>query len=197
MIQQEKMCIKIIDKMEAPEEEKAQLDNIRELCTSIFPLSYPSAFYEKLLKSDAKAYLVIEDEAPVGIVSFKMVTPSYSWRPTAKDGACREPCPSCVKRTDVTPDNVRENFIYVSMFGLIEGKRGKGYGYNMLKVIEETALQKKLEHIILHVQVSNLKAIEFYYKQGFKLVKIVKEYYYNIFPRDAFLLRKCLYIQRE
>ena len=48
---------------------------------------------------------------------------------------------------------------------------------------------KEIKYINLHVQVSNETAKNFYLRNGFKMEKIVENYYTDVEPRDAFYLK--------
>ncbi|KAI5191641.1 N-alpha-acetyltransferase 50 [Nematocida sp. AWRm77] len=175
--------------------EYADVEEIKEMNRQIFPVVYYQDFYNELFGENARTCLVRERGAgkSVGLFSVRFTKPSmWGWSEPSKTEQERG-CASCLERGDVTEEEVKHKFVYVVLLGLLESERRKGFGRMMVESIEKIAEETGMDHILLHVQVSNLSAIEFYYKLGFKLVKHVKDYYVNIHPRDAFLLRKCLY----
>ena len=50
-----------------------------------------------------------------------------------------------------------------------------------------------INKIILHVQISNEDALNFYERHGFTNVELVERYYKNIDPADAYLLVKTFF----
>lgn len=60
-----------------------------------------------------------------------------------------------------------------------EFKRSK-IGSRMMEQVKELAKSKdEILSISLHVWVKNQSAIDFYKKQGFEIIQIIKEYYAN------------------
>ncbi|KAI5180175.1 N-alpha-acetyltransferase 50 [Nematocida sp. AWRm80] len=164
----------------------SMIDSIKSLNQKIFPITYPADFYKNMFKENMLTELMYSpgEDMLVGILSVKIVKASI-WG-TGEPNKCQE----CAFGKDT-----EDPYLYVAIFGLLEEYRGIGLGKTMLSRIKEIARTKEIHHIMLHVQVSNMKAIEFYYKQGFKLIEYIKDYYHKIFPKDAFLLRKCLCIK--
>lgn len=71
-----------------------------------------------------------------------------------------------------------------------ENSRRKGYGSRLLKRAEEILNDYGIELYDLQVDVSNGKAILFYKKHGFNLVRTLRNYYAN--GHDAYLMVKQL-----
>jgi len=69
-----------------------------------------------------------------------------------------------------------------------EDSRRKGYGTQLLKRAEEILGDYGIELYDLQVDVSNVKAIRFYKKHGFTLVRTLHNYYAN--GHDAYLMVK-------
>jgi [ribosomal protein S18]-alanine N-acetyltransferase len=69
-----------------------------------------------------------------------------------------------------------------------ENSRRKGYGSQLLKRAEEILNDYGIELYNLQVDVSNGKAILFYKKHGFNVVRTLRNYYAN--GNDAYLMAK-------
>jgi ribosomal-protein-alanine N-acetyltransferase len=69
-----------------------------------------------------------------------------------------------------------------------EEYKGKSIGGKLLNIVENTFIKEDINEIYLEVRVSNHKAMQFYKKQGYKHIKIKKEYYSN--GEDAALYGK-------
>ncbi|OAG28805.1 hypothetical protein NEDG_00944 [Nematocida displodere] len=161
-----------------------KISRIKEVNQKIFPVVYHNDFYQKLFAEDVQTFMLeafpadqVSESVYAGIVSVRIAKQASEHR-KREDTLC------------VCGNN--ESSIYVILLGVIEALRGQGYGKGLVSKIEEIARDNSIDHIVLHVQVSNLRAIEFYHKLGFKLIRLVKDYYSNVMPRDAFLLRRCL-----
>jgi ribosomal-protein-alanine N-acetyltransferase len=72
-----------------------------------------------------------------------------------------------------------------------ENVRRKGYGSRLLLRAEEILKDYGIEFYDLQVDVSNRKAILFYKKYGFNIVRTLRRYYAN--GNDAYLMVKDLY----
>jgi ribosomal-protein-alanine N-acetyltransferase len=72
-----------------------------------------------------------------------------------------------------------------------ENVRRKGYGSRLLLRAEEILKDYGIEFYDLQVDVSNRKAILFYKKHGFNIVRTLRRYYAN--GNDAYLMIKDLY----
>lgn len=64
-----------------------------------------------------------------------------------------------------------ENFIYYDDFSVEENYRNKGIGSLLMKEAENYAECKGINKIVLHAEKSNKKAIGFYEKRGFTLLR--------------------------
>lgn len=168
-----------------------RIEEIKEAVQNIFPVLYSSDFYRKLFSKDTFLQLLCspEDEKIVGLVAIRLST-VYALE-LHKD--VRNTPNKCTCELEGTEEN--DKIIYVILLGVLEKHRGSGYGRLLLKEVESISVAYGIRHILLHVQTSNLRAIDFYYKSGFMLVKLMQNYYNNVYPKDAFLLRKCLYSQ--
>ncbi|KAI5192240.1 N-alpha-acetyltransferase 50 [Nematocida minor] len=172
-----------------------RMDEIKSSVESIFPVVYHTDFYTKLFSKDTFMQILCTpaDNKIIGLFALRLSTEQ-----TVDLGGANVDCAECLDSgsNDFNLDTVREKkFMYVILLGVVEKFRGGGYGKILLREIDSISVAYGIRHIMLHVQISNLRAIEFYYKSGFKLVKLINNYYNNVYPKDAFLLRKCLYSQ--
>jgi len=55
--------------------------------------------------------------------------------------------------------------------------RNMGIGSNLLKTLEKEVEKMNIEKIILQVEVSNKTAVEFYLKRGYRISRLIKNYY--------------------
>jgi ribosomal-protein-alanine N-acetyltransferase len=78
-----------------------------------------------------------------------------------------------------------EDELHILNIAVKPDKRRRGYGEMLLKYILNF-FQKKLKFVYLEARVSNINAIDFYLKRGFKNVGIRKKYYPN--GEDAVLM---------
>jgi len=171
------------------------IDEMKRISDRIFPIIYHQDFYEKLFSNTTEVYLVKNRTQNIGIFAVRIIKPAFPWIFGKNDGVTKDVCSICKKRKDTTKEALEKRFVYIIIIGLLPDERSKGYGGVMIRKIEEITSKHGMEHIVLHVQASNVQAMSFYYRIGFKLVAHVKDYYCNIEPKDALLLRKCLYQQ--
>ena len=63
--------------------------------------------------------------------------------------------------------NEHGGFLYLDDFSVAEVYRGKGMGTALIKAAEEYAHENDIRSIVLHVDVNNLKALQFYECLGY------------------------------
>lgn len=71
------------------------------------------------------------------------------------------------------------NSLYISNFIVSQKERRKGIGKHLLEKIIEHAKNKKIRLIELETQNTNVPAIKFYQKQGFKITGLKSNLYDN------------------
>lgn len=80
---------------------------------------------------------------------------------------------------------------YVFTFGILQHFRCMGFGSQswllLEKLVSEMLFSKTIE---LHVHCTNMKAIEFYKKHGFKIKSMVENYYEDLPCNSAYFLEK-------
>lgn len=82
---------------------------------------------------------------------------------------------------------------YIYTFGIIEKFRGKGIGTLFWEKLESFLIEHcSCSEIFLHVQVTNLKAIHFYKRNGFAILEKIDDYYEGMPCNTAYLMNKCL-----
>lgn len=84
--------------------------------------------------------------------------------------------------------------IYIFTFGILQKFRNRGIGSRLWREVELLIIDTfKCCNIELHVNVSNLKAIHFYRKQGFEIKDRIEDYYEGLPDNGAYLLKKTLF----
>lgn len=79
----------------------------------------------------------------------------------------------------------------IATIGVARSFQHQGYGQQMMDWITETALEKGCENISLEVRVSNRRARRLYFKNGYSIVNMRKDYYEDN-HEDAYLMVKPL-----
>jgi len=83
--------------------------------------------------------------------------------------------------------------LYIMTLGCLAPYRRRGIGSIMLEhVLNYVEKVGNFHSILLHVQVNNQSAIDFYKKFGFEIVETKEQYYKRIEPADAHVLMKVL-----
>ncbi|KAI7878516.1 N-alpha-acetyltransferase 50, NatE catalytic subunit, partial [Lichtheimia hyalospora FSU 10163] len=81
--------------------------------------------------------------------------------------------------------------IYIMTLGVLAPYRHLGLGSQLLThVIRHASRVPRYAYIYLHVQITNQAALSFYQKHGFHIIGMEKNYYRDIEPRDAYILRR-------
>mmetsp|Transcript_25084 Transcript_25084/g.84102 ORF Transcript_25084/g.84102 Transcript_25084/m.84102 type:complete len:126 (-) Transcript_25084:253-630(-) len=81
--------------------------------------------------------------------------------------------------------------LYILTLGVLAPYRRLGIGAKMLQhMLSKAAAQPDIKEAYLHVQVGNEAAKAFYEVQGFTQGPVVKNYYKDIEPPDAWLFSK-------
>ncbi|WUR03515.1 N-alpha-acetlytransferase 50 (NAT5) [Vairimorpha necatrix] len=88
--------------------------------------------------------------------------------------------------------NIKNNTeCYIMTFGILEMYRNMGLGSQCIKILEEYVVrQYRVTYLRLHVHTGNIKGINFYKKNSYKIIKIEEVYYKNIEPTSAYILYK-------
>nr|CAG4650514.1 EOG090X0ED2 [Sida crystallina] len=143
------------------------LQQLKKLNQVVFPVSYNDKFYKDILEAGELAKLAYYNDIVVGAV------------------CCR---------IDVLDGSKR---LYIMTLGCLAPYRRRGIGSIMLQhVLNYVEKAGNFQSILLHVQVNNQSAIDFYKKFGFEIVETKEQYYKRIEPADAHVLMKVLRVQR-
>ena len=67
--------------------------------------------------------------------------------------------------------------------------QGKGIGFSLLKKLVEIFRKKEMKRVLLTVHPKNKPALELYYKLGFELKELVKDYFGDESPRYVLKLK--------
>uniref|UniRef100_A0A6G1SQA7 N-terminal methionine N(alpha)-acetyltransferase NatE n=1 Tax=Aceria tosichella TaxID=561515 RepID=A0A6G1SQA7_9ACAR len=141
---------------------KHNVQLLRRLNQTIFPVSYNDKFYREVLGSGQLAKLAFFNDVVVGVVCCRL---------DMVDGG---------------------KHLYIMTLGCLYTYRRLGIGTTMLKHVIDFASKKSVDYIYLHVQSSNTGAIEFYSKFGFEIVGVKEDYYKKIEPSSALVLKKVM-----
>jgi|Deesub1362A_J573_1020465.scaffolds.fasta_scaffold01025_2 ribosomal-protein-alanine N-acetyltransferase len=80
--------------------------------------------------------------------------------------------------------------VRIAMFAVLPGYRGKGIGSALYAEFERVARKRGFRIMRLEVRTGNRRAVEFYRRRGFMVVKVLKGYYRN--GDDAYVMVKTL-----
>eukprot|EP01062_Namystynia_karyoxenos_P028922 TRINITY_DN21833_c0_g1_i1.p1 TRINITY_DN21833_c0_g1~~TRINITY_DN21833_c0_g1_i1.p1 ORF type:complete len:255 (+),score=77.15 TRINITY_DN21833_c0_g1_i1:76-765(+) len=118
---------------------------------------------------------------------------SYSWLAHFMDVLVGDCCARLepVAAEDGAKEAPKLRRLYIVTLGVLEPYRGRGIGAYLLRALMRDAYQRQeADHIALHVQTTNQKAIAFYEHFGFERRGTVPEYYAQLEDRDAYLLER-------
>uniref|UniRef100_A0A6G1S5B6 N-terminal methionine N(alpha)-acetyltransferase NatE n=1 Tax=Aceria tosichella TaxID=561515 RepID=A0A6G1S5B6_9ACAR len=151
-----------MDRIEIGDITEENVKPVRRQCQTIFPVNYNDKFYRKLIGSGQLAKLAYFDGVLAGVVCCRLEL--------ADDG----------------------KHLYIVTLGCLFTYRRRGIGTAMLRHVIDYAAEKGVDDIYLHVQSSNTVAIQFYKKFGFEINGVVEDYYKNIEPSSALILKKVM-----
>jgi ribosomal protein S18 acetylase RimI-like enzyme len=148
------------------------VEQLRRLNTACFPVSYNDSFYRDVVHRQN-----------IGLNKF------CYWNGFVVGAAC-------ARVEDVSEDRQR---LYIMTLGVLAAYRGRGAGSQLIQSLldyfdqEKDGELKKVDEIVLHVQISNHDAIRFYTQRfGFVQGEMVENYYRRIDPPHCYLLSKKL-----
>merc|ERR1712012_1469630 len=134
---------------------------LRKVNTVVFPVSYHDKFYKDVLEAGELAKLAFYNDIVVG-------------------GVCCRVDTSAVGKK-----------LYIMTLGCLAPYRRLGIGTKMLEhVLDIVEKDGNFDSVVLHVQVSNEGALQFYKNFGFEIVETKEAYYKRIEPADAHVLEK-------
>merc|ERR1711879_592262 len=137
----------------------------------VFPIVYHDKFYKDVLEAGELAKLAYYNDVVVGAVCCRIDLTQAS-----EDGS-----------------QLAKRKLYIMTLGCLAPYRRLGIGTKMLRhVVDIVEKDGNFDSVVLHVQVSNDVALEFYKKFGFNIVETKEQYYKRIEPADAHVLEKFL-----
>lgn len=81
---------------------------------------------------------------------------------------------------------------HITNIAIIKKLRRKGYGRKLLKFIEKIAATHRIKKISLEVRRSNRIAQDMYKKYGYKVIRVLENYYKEEEKEDALVMEKKL-----
>ncbi|KAK4524940.1 hypothetical protein GAYE_SCF07G2843 [Galdieria yellowstonensis] len=143
------------------------LEQLKKLNSSIFPIRYGDRFYEEVLRAHPD-----------------LVKLAYYHDFLIGAYCCRK---------EVSSD--KQIKIYILTIGVLAPYRERGVGTQLLQSILQlvkTERWKDVTEIYAHVQTSNEEALRFYQKNGFEIGEKKTNYYKDIDPPDCYVVyKKC------
>jgi ribosomal protein S18 acetylase RimI-like enzyme len=135
----------------------------------VFPIVYHDKFYKDVLEAGELAKLAYYNDVVVGAVCCRI-----DLTPASEDGS-----------------QLAKRKLYIMTLGCLAPYRRLGIGTKMLRhVMDIVEKDGNFDSVVLHVQVSNDVALEFYKRFGFEIVETKEAYYKRIEPADAHVLEK-------
>jgi N-alpha-acetyltransferase 50 len=161
---------------------------LRKLNAVIFPVAYSDKFYAGVLETPALARLG-PSQWRVGCVRALAGADGDGRRHTGYFNDCAVAA-VCVRK-EPQPDKTVH--LYIMTLGVLAPYRHLGVGAALLAYVHELAAQTPLvTSVYLHVQAGNDEALRFYTRHGFAVAETVPDYYKNVTPTEAMVLRKPL-----
>lgn len=144
------------------------VQQLRDINEKLFPVKYGDAFYEYVT------------DAPEG----------YCILAFTDDGTAAGAV--CCELEEVKISGKRRYRLCILTIGVLEEYRRSKLGTLLLKSVITQARKDRLAYVYLHVHSCNTTAQRFYFKHGFEVAKLVRNYYSQLNPPHSFLLRKQL-----
>ena len=140
--------------------DKNNIEQMRQLNNLSLPVRYQNGFYGRILHKMRHGRFAYYNDFIVGAIS---------WKYDAIEN---------------------QKAVYIMTITVLDEYKRYGIGSQLLKELINIHKQiKEIDFIYLHVQVNNDLALSFYTKSNFENVKTIENYYTDIEPRDAFLLK--------
>lgn len=144
------------------------LPKVIEINEKVLPENYPFYFYELLYKNYPKSFLIAKIEEK--IVGYVMCRVEHSFRMGV-----------------FLPHFSKIG--HVVSIGILPEYRRLGIGTSLMeKAMDALKTHYFCDYIYLEVRVSNIPAIKFYEKLGFKINRVIKGYYKD--GEDAYVMDK-------
>lgn len=141
-------------------------EQLRLINTTCFPITYADGFYKDIVKAKNESLnkFAYHNGFIIGAI------------------CCR----------------VQENSVYIMTLGVLPSYRGRKVGSKLVQSVLDYAASEEskklvkegINEVMLHVQISNQDAINFYERLGFEKGEMVENYYKRIDPPHCYILRK-------
>lgn len=141
-------------------------EQLRLINTTCFPITYADGFYKDIVKAKNESLnkFAYHNGFIIGAI------------------CCR----------------VQENSVYIMTLGVLPSYRGRKVGSKLVQSVLDYAASEEskklvkegINEVMLHVQISNKDAINFYERLGFEKGEMVENYYKRIDPPHCYILRK-------
>ncbi|VDD79181.1 unnamed protein product [Mesocestoides corti] len=142
------------------------INQLRIINRTVFPVNYTDKFYTDLLKQPQLCRLAYFNDIVVGAVCYRIEKVAGS-------------------------DNLKK--CYIMTLGCLAPYRRYGIGSMLLRhVLHKCMKNKQIQSVYLHVHIENEEAIRFYQKFDFLITDKVENYYHRLSPQDAYILEKQL-----
>lgn len=136
------------------------------------PTTYSESWYKSALESDQIVKLAFYSELPVGNIKAKAIkfSPKQTFenitntKETANSGSDSQP-------------KILPNAVYIETLAVLASYQNLGIGSKLLAYVLEETKKRFIHEIVLHVQASNTKVVDWYLKKGFSKKEEVKDYY--------------------
>ncbi|KAG4087745.1 acyl-CoA N-acyltransferase [Neocallimastix lanati (nom. inval.)] len=181
---------------------KNNIDDLRKVYVSTFPLSYNSEFYSDILNIYPKALsrVATYHNIVVGGICCRLEKKTLrdinqGLSPTNSSGYDLSFSQQINQLNTLKLLNTYS--CYIMAIAVLEPYQSLSIGSRLMSyIIKYCENDKSISSINLHVHVKNDKAIKFYKKYGFYQKEFIKDYYYNnpnIIPPDVYYFQKDLY----
>jgi ribosomal protein S18 acetylase RimI-like enzyme len=139
---------------------KNNFEQMRQLNNLSLPVRYQNGFYARILGKLRHGRFAYYNDIIVGAIS---------WKYDLIEG---------------------HRAVYIMTITVFEDYKRYGIGTQLLQeLINIHKDMKEIDFIYLHVQINNELALSFYTKNKFEIVKTIKDYYTDIEPKDAYLVK--------
>ena len=140
--------------------DKNNFEQMRQLNNLSLPVRYQNGFYARILNKMRHGRFAYYNDFIVGAISWKY---------------------------DLIEN---QRAVYIMTITVLEEYKRYGIGTQLLQELINIHKQiKEIDFIYLHVQINNDLALKFYTRSNFENVKTIENYYTDIEPRDAYLLK--------
>jgi N-alpha-acetyltransferase 50 len=167
---------------------QSNLISFRRIFKTLLPVRYPDKTYAKILANEAQnqiARVVVwrDAKAPPAACS------AESSRGVVVGAVCARVQPIMTDGSNPTPTG--ESEVYMQMLGVLAPYRTQGLASALMReVAQVAATEHGAKQVMAHVWEANEEALEWYRRRGFTVDEMVEDYYQQLKPRGARVVRK-------